>query len=207
MGMFDTYDRLNPYYIPNNINPTPSTTFVTIEDVLPRPLKDISDRHIGYTWNQGEHFRFTLTTDDMIAILSDSIIFNNAGEKPTIFTAAIRLGQQAYNTVDAKSWTYVGRTNDCYVWVEDDELTYPTDGDKSIVIQSDMTNRYSQLNIYNFKWENILEAKSDVGASTVYLDINEETSKLLKPGIYYCTLKIVGKDDCRIKNKFTIVIN
>ncbi len=207
MGMFDSYDKLNHDYVPDNSSPTPSVIFNTIDDVLPRPLLDIKGRFIGYTWNYGELFTFTLSTDDVIEILSDSIVYNNVGESPTNYTVGERVGQQAYNTVDATSWTFVGRTDILYIWVEDEELTYPTDGDKSIIIHSDMTNRYAQLNIYNFKWESIFESKSEIGEPEVHLDINEETSKQLKPGIYYCTLKIVGENDCRLKHKFTIVIN
>jgi hypothetical protein len=143
----------------------------------------------------------------MIAILNDSIVYNNVGEEPDNQTVGKRIGQQAYNTVDAKSWTYVGKTENLFIWIPDDELTYPTGGDRSIVIHSDMTNRCAQLNIFNFKWESIFEAKSEIGESKVSIDINEETSKQLKPGIYYCTLKIVGDNECRLKHKFSIVIN
>lgn len=207
MGMFDNYDKLNPEYIPDNTSPTPSTSFITIDEVMPRPYYDIKNRLVGYTWNYGEYFKFSLSTDDMIAILNDSIVYNNVGEKPGNFTVGKRVGQQAYNTVDAKSWTYVGKADSLYIWVEDEELTYPTDGDKSIIIHSDMTNRYAQLNIYDFKWNELFEAKSEIGNSKVFIDINEETSEKLKPGIYYCTLKIVGEEDCRLKHKVTLIIN
>ena len=207
MGMFDKYDNLNPDFIPDNTSPTPSTAFLTIDEMLPRPYRDIKGRLIGYTWNYGEHFKFSLSTDDMIVILNDSIVYNNVGEKPNNFTVGERVGQQAYNTVDAKSWTYVGKSNELYIWVEDDELTYPTDGDRSIIIHSDMTDKHPQLNIYDFKWNSLFEVSSNDGESKVYLDINEKTSEQLKPGVYYCTLKIVGKDSCRLKHKMVLVIN
>jgi hypothetical protein len=70
-----------------------------------------------------------------------------------------------------------------------------------------MTNKYAQLNIYDFKWNSLFEAKSEVGNSKVFIDINEENSEKLKPGIYYCTLKIVGEEDCRLKHKVTLIIN
>lgn len=207
MSIFDNYDNLNPNYIPNNTSLTPSNSFLTIDNTLPRPYYDINGRFIGYTWNYGECFKFSLSTDDTIVILNDSIVYNNADEKPNTYTVGKRIGQQAYNTIDAKSWTYVGETDNLFIWVEDEKLTYPTHGDKSIIIHSDMANKYAQLNIYDFRWNELFEVKSDVGNSKVFLDINKENSEKLKPGTYFCTLKIVGEKDCLLKHKLILIIN
>jgi hypothetical protein len=143
----------------------------------------------------------------MIEILEDSIVYTKVGESPDNYTVGTREGQQAYNTADGKSWTYVGRTDNLYIWIEDEECTYPVKGDKSIVIHSDMTGKYAQLTIVNFRGESVLELNSGVGESKIVITIDEETSKILIPDIYHATLKIVGENDCIIKNRFIISIN
>ena len=210
MGMFDNYNNLNPDYIPDNVSPTPDVEFTTLESLLPRPQYDLKGKLVGYSWNHGDHFKFELSTDDKVKIFEDAIIYNGIGDAPDDYTEGTRVGQQAYNTAESRSWTYVGKSNDFYIWVEDEEFTYPANGTKPLTVHTNMLGKYAQLNIFNFRWEPIVEVKSAMGNPSVTLDVDEEISNKLKPGIYYCTLKIIDEDECtmcRVKNKFTITIN
>lgn len=207
MSMFDTYDKLNPDYIPDNSTPTPTEEYLTINKVLPRPLYDVRNRFIGYNWNHGEYFDFTLSVNSMITVNNDSLIFEEKEAAPDTYTVGKYEGQKAYNVVDAKSWTYVGRTDSLYIWVEDTELSYPINGDKSIIIYRDMTDKYILVNIFNFRWEQVYCQQSEVNESSIRLTVDDELSKKLVSGIYYCTVKICSEDSCLLKDKFMISIN
>ena len=207
MGMFDTYDKLNPDYIPNNTTDYKDIYYLTIDSEIPRPMYDIKNNFLGYTWDKGEIFDFNISVDDMITVRENSIIYEHSGEQPDIYTVAEVEGQQAYNIVDCKSWTFSGKTENLYIWVEDTELTYPVNGDKSIMINTDMTDAHIQLDIYNFRWENIHTQNGEIGESDIVLHIDEEISKLLKPGVYYVTLKICSEETQFIKSRFMININ
>ena len=205
--MFDNYDKLNPDYIPNNTTTYLDTEYLTIDSEVPRPMYDIKNNFIGYTWDEGESFDFKMSVDDMITIRRNSLIYEKAGEHPDVYTVAEVGGQQAYNVVDAKSWTFTGKSSNLYIWVEDDELTYPVNGDKSIMINTDMTDAYIELDIYNFRWEKIYSQNGEVGNSDIVLHIDSEMSDILKPGVYYVTLKICSEKEQFVKSRFMININ
>lgn len=207
MGMFDKYDKLNPDYIPNNTTTYLGTEYLTIDSEVPRPMYDIKNNFIGYTWDEGEFFDFKLSVDDMITVRENSLIYDKPGEGPDLYTIAEMEGQQAYNVVDAKSWTFTGKAENLYIWIEDTELTYPTKGDKSIMINTDMTDAYIQMNIYNFRWENIYSQNGEIGESDIVLHIDNEMSETLKPGVYYVTLKICSEKEHFVKSRFMININ
>ena len=208
MGMFDKYENIIPDYIPDNTSPTlDDYTFTSIDSDLPRPLINWRGNKIGYTWNNGELFDFNLTVDDMIAIRRDSLVFDKSGEGPDAYTIGEHDGQQAYNTVDAKSWTFIGKSGDLYVWVEDEELLYPVDGEKSIIIHTDMNNKYVQLNIYDFRWQLVHSIKNEIGNPHITLKVDEDISKKLIPGVYYATLNICSDYSKFLKSKFMISIN
>lgn len=207
MGMFDKYDNLNPDYIPDNTTTYLDKDYLTIDSDIPRPLYDLEGKFLGYSWDEGEVFEFKMSINDMITIRKNSLIYNKTGEQPDVYTKAEIEGQQAYNTVDAKSWTFTGKTENLYIWVEDTELTYPVNGDKSIMINTDMTNAYIQLDIYDFRWNNVYTQNGNIGKSDIVLNIDDEISKILKPGVYYVTLKICSEEEQFIKSRFIISIN
>ena len=208
MGMFDKYDKLNPDYIPDNSSQdSDDFDYTLLDNDLPRTMYDALNRFIGYTWNHNESFDFVLSVNDTISIKKDSIIYNEPGKCPNKYTVANREGQQAYNIVDAKSWTYIGRADSLYVWVEDDVLTYPIDGDKTITVNTDMTDKYIQLDIFNFRWEKVHSTTSANNESIIVLKIDEEMHKKLPSGIYYITLKICSEDSVQLKDKFMVSIN
>ena len=75
------------------------------------------------------------------------------------------------------------------------------------MINTDMTNAHIQLDIYNFRWENIYTQNGEIGESDIVLKIDGEISKMLRPGIYYLTLKICSEERQFIKSRFMININ
>lgn len=209
MGMFDTYDNLNPDYIPDNTTPEPSEKYFKVDKILPRPMYSIKNNLVGYSWTNGEFFDFTISVDSMITINSDSLVYEKPGEKPDELTVGKYKGQKAYNTQDIKSWTFVGRSTSNaapYMWVEDKELTYPTDGDQSIIMNTNMTDRYILVNIYNFRWEEMYSQQAEIGESEIIINVNKELSEKLASGVYYCTVKICSEESAFLKDKFMISI-
>ena len=204
--MFEKYDSLNPNYIPNNTTDYEYNEYQKITSEIPIPLYDIKNNLIGYSWYRDEMFDFDMSVNDIITVRKNSLIYNKHGEHPDVYTVAEVEGQQAYNTVDARSWTFVGKTENLYIWVEDEELTYPVNGDKSVIINTAMSDSYIELNIYNFKEELIYTQKGETGESSIVLHIDKEMSKILKSGIYNLTLKICSPDRQFVKSKFIINI-
>ena len=207
MKMFDNYDNLDPEYIPNNISKDTDTNYIILDNTLPRPIYDIKNNFIGYTWDEGEFFDLNISVNDKIKVKENSIIFNCPGEYPDTYTAAEIKGQQAYNTADGKSWTYVGKANDLHIWIEDIDLIYPINGDKIIEINTDMIDNHIELDIYNFRWEKIYSKTGETGKSNIVLQIDEEMSEILKPSVYYVIVKICSEETQYIKSRFMININ
>jgi hypothetical protein len=205
MGMFDTYDNLDPSYIPDNTSPKYCNRYVAITNKLPRPVYDKKKRFIGYTWDYGDVFDFTISVDDVIKVKQDSLIFNNPGEKPDNSIVGDYIGQQAYNTVDGISWTYVGQSDHTYIWEQDANITYPIDGDKKLTIKKDMQGKSIIVDIYNFRWEKLMSFTND-NSSTIDISINDEVNEKLLKGVYYCTVFIVGSDNRYLQNKYMLVV-
>ena len=207
MGMFDTYDNLVEDYIPNNTAKLRLNKCEIIDGTLPKQIFNARNKLIGYTWHRGEYFDFTLTADDTILVRDDAIIFENKGEVPDVTTVGKYEGQRAYNTADGKSWTYVGKKNNLFNWVLDDNLSYPADGDNSVVIHTDMTDKYLQLDIYSFRRELLYSIKNEDDSSTLTLKVDEGITNKLPAGLYYGHLKVCGEGTCFIKFKFIIIIS
>lgn len=206
MGMFDRYDKLNSSYIPNNSTEI-NTEYVTVDTSLPRCVYDIHKKQLGYSWNFGEHFKFNLSISCNIKVSEDSIVYEISGETPTENTQAQRIGQQCYNIKDAKSWTFVGVSSERYIWIEDKQFIYNKGEDKEIDVSIDMTDKIAELSIYDFRWNKIHSVCSDTNSSEISLNVDSELDKIVKPGIYYCTLKIIGEQQSQIKDKFIIIVN
>ena len=205
--MFENYDKLNSDYIPDNSTPKPFNRHLNIHKVLPTPMYDIKNRFVGYSWSSGEYFDFNISVDTTIIVDNDSIIYDNAGEKPDEFTIGGKEGQKAYNTADSKSWTFVGKSDNIYMWVEDREIIYPVNGDKHITLHTDMTNKFILVDIFNFRWEKMYSQQSEMNESNISISVNEELSKKLLSGVYYCTVKICSEGSALLRDKFAILIN
>lgn len=206
MGMFTTYDTIDPNYIPDNTSPKISDEYTTIEETLPRMVYDLKGRFIGYSWNYGDTFDFDIDVNEAITVREDSIIYTKSNQCPNENTPALYSGHQAYNIVDSKSWTCVGKSNGVYIWVEDDTLTYPIDGDKSVTLNTDMTDSTIQVDIFNFRWEPIHSFTTN-GSGTISCKFDTEVSNKLLRGAYYCTVKVLGVDSCTLKDKYMLIVN
>lgn len=201
MSMFDNYDNLSRFYVPNNISVNPAKEYNTINQTIPKKLYDIKNRFIGYSWDYGDTFDLILSVNNRIPVRRDSIIFSEHNITPTTDTAGYK-GLQAYNTIDNKSWTCVGTVNGLYVWVEDDEVTYAIDGTTVIEMQRDVTDKVIEVEIYNFRWE-LVKTFTEEGSSTIACRIDDT----LQSGLYYCTVKLLGENKSELVNKFTLSIN
>lgn len=201
MSMFDNYDNLSRFYVPNNISVNPATEYDSIDQTIPKKLYDIKNRFIGYSWDYGDTFDLILSINNRIPVRRDSIIFSEQNITPTTDTAGYK-GLQAYNTIDNKSWTCVGTVNGLYVWVEDDEVTYAIDGTTYLEMIRDVMNTKIRVDIYDFRWEHI-KSFEEVESNTIACRIDDT----LQSGLYYCTVKLLGAEECELIDKFTLSIN
>ena len=207
MGMFDTYDNLIEDYTPNNTSKLKLNKCDIVDGTLPKKVFNSRGKHVGYTWHKGEYFDFTLTTNTEISVRDDAIILEEKGLVPDVTTVGRYEGQRAYNIIDGKSWTYTGKKNNLYIWTLDDILSYPSDGDKNISINTDMTNKHLQVDIHSFRKELLYSIKNENDSPDITIKVNEEFSNKLSCGLYYATLKVCGKDTTYNKFRFIIVIS
>ena len=103
MSMFEKYDNIDPNYIPDNTSPRPTydTEELTKE---PRIAYNIKGNPIGYSWTYGSEFKLKFSANQTFKVPFNSIVYDTANEKPDETTQGVT-GQQAFNTVDCKSWT------------------------------------------------------------------------------------------------------
>ena len=207
MGMFDNYTNLNPDYIPNNTFDNEDIKYICDKDILPHKLYNVKKNFTGYQWNNTDRFNWTISVDKNIRVAKDAIIYEKSGEAPDIRTVGTRLGQHAYNIQDAKSWTFCGRTETIYMWVEDDYIIYPVNGTKHITINTNMEDKYIKVTIFNFRWESIFESIGNIGESELSIDINDSVANILTPGVYYVTVEICGDTESKLDNKYMIAIS
>ena len=207
MSMFENYDNLNINYVPDNSSLKPIEKYLVVNEVLPRPLCNAKGRVIGYGWKFGEYFDFRISTDYKITVYSTSLLYNEPDTGPDGSTVGEYKGQKAYNTADAKSWTFVGMCDSIYMWIEDSEIIYPADGDKTITMSVNMTNKHISVEIYNHRWELLYSKDGSVGESSIDIVVDEELSETLKAGAYFCLVKIISPDSSIVKDKFIISID
>lgn len=206
MSMFDNYDSINPDIVPNNLdNNTPLEVISIKDNSIPRTLYDIKNRFIGYAWEYGDEFNFTLSVNDIIKVNANSIIYENFGEQPVISTPGYD-GKKAYNILDNKSWTCRGLIGGMYKWETDKEVTYDANGTKEIEMFKNMTDKSILVQIYDRRWE-LVKSFENSGLNQITCRFDKDIYETIKSGIYYCIIKILGEDSCEIKSKFTIVIN
>ena len=203
MGMFDSYDNLNPDYIPDNIH-TATPQYVVLDTSMPRPVYNIKGELLGYEWTWGENFGYGITNQFTITVFSNSIIYSNPGEAPINETEGVE-GQQAYNTSECISWTCVGLDNGSYKWVQDDFITYPINGDKVLTFTPNMDGKKLQATIYNFRGEQVYEATED-NVYAMVIPVNDDLNKIMLPGTYSLRLAIIDNEEIRIEKTITIFV-
>ena len=205
MGIFDNYENLNPDYIPDNSSEKPSDERRCLNEKLPRKTFNVKGNFVGYRWSYGDIFDLTFSVNKQIAVYSDSIVYDVSGAFPSTTTVG-KISQQAYNIVDLKSWTCVGINEDVYIWVEDECVSYPVNGDKYIDFVPNMKNKTLKVELYNFRWESI-KTFTQTGQNEIVVSVDKDTSEELKPGVYYCLVKVQGDEDTAVKQKTMFIID
>ena len=220
MSLFTNYDNINDNYIPNNLNiaaPSPRKVF---DYDPPYNEYNIKGDFVGFSWHYGESFDLTLSISKTIYVEESAIIYRETGEHPDDSRAGF-IGQRAYNIVDNKTWVCVAiRMNEDgsnykkedneygttfiiyedsfiqYVWQEQEEFTYPANGTKPVIIDSQkgIEDKRVEMKISNFRFEPIYIDELP-GMPTVTFHISPDDSKKIRKGIYYVTFTTYGEDE------------
>ena len=188
MSMFTNYETKCIADKPDNVHDNPAYTYDIVNTDIPKKMYDVNNKFKGYSWKYGDIFTLVLDVNKPIKVNRESIIYTVSGQVPGIWTRGHK-GQQAYNTMDNKSWTCVGLSNGYYIWILDDHITYDSNGTKEIIFNRDMTDKTLKVTIYNFRWEPI-KTFSTINSNTICIDINESISQELKSGLYTCTIAV-----------------
>ena len=204
MSMFDNYDKLSPNYIPNNSSSETNNEYLSIEQTLPRVVYNIKNNPIGLSWTYGERFELKFSAAKTIKVAENSLIYDISGAGPTNTTKGIS-SQQAYNTVDCKSWTCAGISGGFYIWVEDAEVEYLASGTKEITLIPDMQGKILELEIFNFRWDTIYNCKTE-GKVEIALPVDDTIDNVLKPGTYYCIIKLKDETRTMIQDKTMLIV-
>jgi hypothetical protein len=205
MGMFDSYENLDPNYIPNNSINEEFYTYTNAEDTLPRTVFNIKGNPVGLSWVNGEKFILDFNANPIIKVAEDSIIYEVSGEGPSTSTKGID-GQQAYNLLDCRSWTCVGQGGGFYIWVEDKEVTYVANkGTKEITLEQNFKDTSLILEIYNFRWE-LLFTETTSNTSSIHIHVDEKLNELMAPGVYYALLKLNTENNSIVKSKTMLIV-
>ena len=220
MSLFTNYDNISDTYIPNNLvlsAPSPRKIF---DYDPPYNEYNIKGNFTGYSWHYGESFDLTLQINKTVYVEESALIYDEPGEGPDDSRPGF-IGQRAYNIVDNITWVCVAiRMNEdgsnykredneygttfiiyedsfvTYVWLRQDEFTFPENGTKPINISSykGIEETTIKMDIVNFRWEP-LYSDTLPGASSVSFHVTPEDSKKLLKGVYYCVFTIYGKDE------------
>lgn len=202
MGMFLNYQNIAKNYVPNNlINAFPSKMNNSKLDPLDasKPFEEYNAKGelTGYFWRQGETLNLEFNIDGEITLESNAIIFKSKGQEPTTQTMA-KVDQRAYNIVDFRSWQCVAvTTSGKYIWEEDVEFTYPTDGRKVYISAVDyLKDKHIEVTLYNFRRE-VICTRLYEPSSTIIFAIDRELSASLPKGIYYCSVQVFNEEVCQ----------
>lgn len=199
MGMFLHYQNISDCYTPNNLVcsfPVSETYSKLCPVKASKPYEHYNAKGelIGYFWHYGDTLNLEFNLDGEITVESDSIIFHNSGEFPTLSTVG-KLNQRAYNIVDFRSWTCISVDSDNYIWEEDEVFEYDEESNKSIYVSAEqfLEDKFVELILYNFRLEPIYKEITKAGTSVIF-GIDSELSKKLLKGVYYCSLAVFNDD-------------
>lgn len=196
--MFLNYQNIADNYTPNNLvcSFPKGKSYTKLDPVsTSKPFEEYNSKGelIGYFWHYGESLNLEFNIDGEITVEDRAIILNHSGQTPSVTEGG--KGQRAYNIVDLISWTCVDVQNGLCQWEEDEEFTYDVDSDNSVYISADtyLKNKNIELKLYNFRHEEIYQQVFE-GKSRIIFNITPDLSKMLKRGIYYCSLTVFNKD-------------
>ena len=199
MGMFLNYQDIANNYTPNNLikefnKPQSYTKLDPIDASKPYEEYNVKGELEGYYWNYKDTINLEFNIDGEITIEGTALVYKITGQTPTNTTPG-SINQRAYNIIDLRSWTCVAVERGNYTWQEDEVFTYILGGDRSVYVSAEqyLKNKTIIITLYNFRFEAIHE-QSFNGNSQIIFKIDDELSKKLVKGIYYCSLEVVGPD-------------
>ena len=204
MSMFDNYQNLNPDYIPDNSSQPHNDSYKDLTIKVPEIYYSKTGAPAGYKWQHGAEFDLVLSLKKTVKVSDNAIIYEELDARPSTSTKGVA-GQQAYNTVDYKSWTCVGNSAGFYIWVEDDDVIVNSNGSKEITFTPDVFNSKLEAIIYNFRWEPI-HSIAVLDAADVSIKIDKDINDLMKPSTYYCVLKLHRDNEVSIADNIILVV-
>ena len=204
MDMFSSYDKLDPDHIPQNTSPEINNEYEILDTSPPRDEFNVKGEKVGISWTHGEIFDINLSASTKIYVAENALVFHEPEEIPDNYTEGVK-GQQAYNTFLNLSWTCVGKRSDAYIWVQDDNIIYPTNGTKEIYMCPNMSDKSLLLQIYNFRGEEIYRLEK-WGVNEITLKVDTYINEILKPSVYRYTLKIIGNESVEVVDDYKIIV-
>lgn len=143
---------------------------------------------VGYYWYYGDTVNLQFNVSGEVTVDKSSIIYDIHGQTPDENTVG-EIDQRAYNLIDLISWACTAISGDIYTWTQDEEFTYPTDGDKLYYITAKelLKQMTAKVCLYNFRYE-LIQTFNAVGSNLITVSIDKELSDKLIKGIYYITL-------------------
>lgn len=176
--MYNTFDYIDfTYYYPDHFSQHEDKSYLNSK-LMP-----------SFTWHYGDTKILSLEIKLTILIENDAILVNS-----TIIDQSIvgYEGQKAYNLINLISWTY---TNN--YWKKDTLFTTSDKADTEITLPIEAYKNTVKYNfiIYNLRGEEVisfndLEISDDC---SIYMNIDIETSKLIKSGIYKYVVKEINQ--------------
>lgn len=192
MNMFDNYNNLPADYSPSNTNKNQKLTIAEYN----RPYEDYDQEGnvVGYHWNYGDTLNLQIELSGEITIPDNSITFARTGEFPDENTIGI-IDQKAYNLVDLISWTCTYTDGSRYVWKQDEEFSYTSEGkDVFFSIQDYIKDKTIRVTIYNVRHEKVYNENLP-GGILLNISIDSILSSKMKKGIYYLDVVLCDQAD------------
>lgn len=198
MSMFENYKNLNPEYAPNNQSVSLPKCEHKLELTTPKTLLNYWGEPIGYKWNAGDIFNLSINLSTAITIESDDIVYATTGEAPTDTTKG-EFGQSIYNIVDMRRWVCTSIGQSVYKWQEQIPFSYPIHASKLVYLQDvkEYIGKTLILSILNFRGDIIYE-REKIGNEIISLDVDNELSDILIPGLYKACISYDGDAKAKI---------
>lgn len=203
MSMFDNYDNLSSEYIPSNTL-SDIEQYTTLDFDVPQKELNAKGEFVGYKWHYGETFSLKFSVKIPITVHRDAIVYDLPNDGPTTTTVGHK-GQQAFNTVDMCSWVCTGDRGGLYVWAKHDDLTHPVNGDRTIELVPDMSNKGLLIEVFNFRRE-LLHTTSNNGAIDIFFNVDKDITELFKPGAYPCRFSEIDGTNKRVISETTFFV-
>lgn len=183
--MYNTFNHIDfTYYCPDHFNQKEKLDYIC------------SKTEAEFEWFHGDTSILSIDINISILVEHDAFIFMNSGQTPD--ATQINKSKKAYNLSDMLSWTYI---DDNY-WHLD--LTFSTSEyvcRKVYIPISALKNNLYSFYMYNLRGE-IVHQKHNLKVSDLgilYVDIDQELSNSIKPGLYKYSIKEINEKSQAVK--------